>query len=467
MIVEQIYTGCLSEAAYYIESNGIAAIVDPLRETTPYLDKLSSQKAKLKYIFITHFHADFVSGHVDLANKTGAKIIFGPNAEAEFSFHSGRDQEIFNVGNLKIKLLHTPGHTLESSCYLLSNENEEDYCIFTGDTLFIGDVGRPDLAVKSHLNENDLAKLLFKSLRTKIFPLSDDVIIYPAHGAGSACGKNMSKETFDTLGHQKKVNYALNPEMTEAEFIKEATCGLSSPPRYFPENVKMNKSINTTFEQIISNGFTALDPKSFKNISEKENTLIIDCRKPQEYATNHIPNSIFIGIDGGFAPWAGTVISNLNQKILLVGDENRIQEAITRLSRVGIDNTIGYLDGGMLAWKKENYTTSSVRSIDAISFENENLENANIIDVRNNNEYNDGHLKESSFLPLDKISSNISNYSKDSSYYIHCQGGYRSMIACSILKSKGIHNLTDIKGGFMAIKTTTNFTIEKEQTIAS
>lgn len=466
MIVEQIYTGCLSEAAYYIESNGIAAIVDPLRETTPYLTKLNEQKAELKYIFITHFHADFVSGHVDLAKETGATIVFGPNAEAEFAFHNGEDNEIFNLGDIEIKLMHTPGHTLESSCYLLSDENKKDYCVFTGDTLFIGDVGRPDLAVKSHLNQDDLAKLLHQSLKSKIIPLSDDVIIYPAHGAGSSCGKNMSKETFDTLGHQKKVNYALNQNLSESDFVKEATCGLNQPPQYFPENVKMNKRINTTFDEIISNGLNPISPENFKAIINNDKPLVIDCRKPNEFAESHIPNSLFIGIDGGFAPWAGTVINDLTQKILLVGNESRIQEAITRLSRVGIDNTIGFLKGGISAWENHNYETSSIRSIDAASFENEDLQNANIIDVRNNNEYENGHLKQSTFLPLDNISTNISNYKEESSYYIHCQGGYRSMIACSILKSKGIHNLTDIKGGFVAIESNTNLRIEKVQIIA-
>lgn len=459
MNIEQIYTGCLSEATYFIKSNNEAAIIDPLRETNTYLAKLKEEKATLKYIFITHFHADFVSGHVDLANKTGATIVFGPNAEAEFKFYQAKDQEILNLGELTIKVLHTPGHTLESTCYLLFDREEREHCIFTGDTLFIGDVGRPDLAVKSDLSQSDLAKLLYQSINDKILPLHDDVIIYPSHGAGSACGKNMSKETFDTLGHQKKVNYALNSKLDAEDFVKEVTCGLSTPPQYFPVNVKMNKSINKPFEQILEEGLNSLNPEKFKQ--EMADSIVIDCRKPAEFAEAHIPGSIFIGIDGGFAPWAGAVLSNIHQKILLVGDPNRVEEAVTRLARVGIDNTVGHLAGGMNSWTNAGFKTESVRSIDAKTFEKETNKNIQIIDVRNNGEYERGHLVQSIYKPLDNITENIKDYNKEENYHIHCQGGYRSMIACSILKSKNIHNVTDIQGGFAAISMNTKLPIEE------
>ena len=457
MNIEQIYR--VSFSYLFHMSNNEAAIIDPLRETNSYLAKLKEEKATLKYIFITHFHADFVSGHVDLAKKTGATIVFGPNAEAEFDFYHAKDQEKFNLGDLSIKALHTPGHTLESTCYLLLDEKEVEHCIFTGDTLFIGDVGRPDLAVKSSLSQSDLAKLLYQSIKNKILPLRDDVIIYPGHGAGSACGKNMSKETFDTLGHQKKVNYALNNQLNAEEFIKEVTCGLSSPPQYFPINVKMNKSINKPFEKILKDGLTPLSPENFKKAMEE--SIVIDCRKPAEYATAHIPGYIFIVIDGGFAPLAGSVISNIHHKILLVGDPDRMEEAITRLARVGIDNTIGYLDGGINNWISEEFKTDSVRSIDAKAFEKETNKNTTIVDVRNNGEYERGHLAKSIFKPLDNIGENINFYNSDESYHIHCQGGYRSMIACSILKSKNIHNVTDIQGGFASISAKTELPIEE------
>ena len=449
MKVEQIYTGCLSEATYFIKSDKEAAIIDPLRETDKYLGKIKSENTTLKYIFITHFHADFVSGHVDLAEKTGAQIIFGPNAKADFKFYSAVDNEVFNLGQIKIKALHTPGHTLESTCYLLIDTNNSEYCVFTGDTLFIGDVGRPDLAVKSHLTQKDLAELLYHSIHDKIFPLRDETIIYPAHGAGSACGKNMSKETFDTLGNQKKVNYALNTNLNIEEFVTEVTCGLSSPPSYFPLNVKMNQSVNKSYDDIIKSGSTPLKKDDFKKLAE--NSIIIDCRKPIDFANSHIPGSIFIGIDGGFAPWAGSVLENINSDIILVADPYRVEEAVKRLSRVGIDNTKGFLEGGMEAWIKAGYEIDKVKSIEVSQFEKEVLDDELIIDVRNNGEYEKSHLINSHLLPLDNFSNNFINYKANSKYYIHCQGGYRSMIACSLLKRKGIHNLIDIKGGFAAI----------------
>lgn len=462
MNVEQIYTGCLSEATYFIKSGNSAAIVDPLRETNVYISKLKKEKTTLKYIFITHFHADFVSGHVDLAQKTGATIIFGPNAKAEFEFYQAKDEEIFKLGSLKIKALHTPGHTLESTCYLLIDGRNTEHCIFTGDTLFIGDVGRPDLAVKSDFSQSDLAKLLYQSINDKILPLPDETIIYPAHGAGSACGKNMSKETFDTLGHQKKVNYALNINLSKSDFVDEVTCGLAKPPGYFPINVQMNQKINKPFENIISEGLKGISPKEFDDLSK--NTLVIDCRKPNDFAQAHVPNSLFIGIDGGFAPWAGSIIDDLTQNILIVAEPHRVEEVITRLARVGIDNTIGYLDGGIKNWIDHNFKTEKVRSVDATIFEKEQTEKANIIDVRNISEYENGHLINSSFRPLDSINENIKQYKNDEEYQIHCQGGYRSMIACSILKAKGIHKITDVKGGFASIEKNTNLTITRELT---
>ena len=460
MKVEQIYTGCLSEATYFIKSGNEGAIVDPLRETGIYLDKIASENVTLKYIFITHFHADFVSGHVDLADKTGAKIIFGPNATAEFKFYLAKDEEIFVLGDVKIKTIHTPGHTLESTCYLLYNQNQEEYCLFTGDTLFIGDVGRPDLAVKSHLSQKDLAELLYSSIHEKIYPLRDETIIYPAHGAGSACGKNMSKETYDTLGNQKKVNYALNPELDKSDFVKEVTNGLSTPPSYFPVNVKMNQSINKSFEDIMKSGFNSLTVNDFKKLSQ--NAIVIDCRKPQDFAKAHIPGAIFIGIDGGFAPWAGSVIENLDSNILLVVAPQRAEEAVTRLSRVGIDNTLGFLEEGMEGWIKKGNKVESIQSISANDFEKELVSEDIIIDVRNNNEYEKNHLMGSIFLPLGEFSKNHKQYNSNKKLFIHCQGGYRSMIACSLLKRKGFHNIIDVKGGFTAISKNTTLEIKSE-----
>ena len=460
MKVEQIYTGCLSEATYFIKSLDQAAIVDPLRETQIYLEKIASENVTLKYIFITHFHADFVSGHVDLAKETGAKIIFGPNAKAEFKFYLAKDEEIFILGNIKIKTIHTPGHTLESTCYLLYNEKQEEHCLFTGDTLFIGDVGRPDLAVKSHLTQSDLAELLYHSIHKKIYPLRDETIIYPAHGAGSACGKNMSKETYDTLGNQKKVNYALNAQLNKSDFIKEVTHGLSTPPSYFPVNVKMNQSINKSFEEIIKIGLNSLNVNDFKDLSK--NATVIDCRKPIDFAKAHIPGAIFIGIDGEFAPWAGSVIENLDSNILLVVDSQRAEEAVTRLSRVGIDNTLGYLEGGMENWIKKGNKVDSVKSINVIEFEKQlNAEDV-IIDVRNNSEFEKAHLINSQFLPLGEFSNNFHKYDFNKKQYIHCQGGYRSMIACSLIKRKGFDNIIDIQGGFAAISKNTSLEINSE-----
>ena len=463
MKVEQIYTGCLAEATYYIESNGEALVIDPLRETEPYIKRAQENNATIKYIFLTHFHADFVSGHVDLARKTGATIVFGPNAKAKFDFHSGVDNEEFKLGKLTIRLIHTPGHTMESTTYLLTDENGKQHCIFTGDTLFIGDVGRPDLAVKSNFTEKDLAGLLFDSLREKIMPLDDNIIVYPAHGAGSACGKNMSKETFDTLGNQKLLNYALRADMSKEEFIKEVTTDLAKPPQYFPKNVLMNQSVNIDIDLILEKGSMALDVNSFKKLDKDSSILTLDCRTQEEFAESHIPNSLFIGLNGAFAPWVGTLIKNINQPIILICSNGKETEAVTRLARIGYDNSIGFLAGGIRSWINAGFKTDSVISIQPSILE-ENFDSiTNLIDVRKPGEYNAEHIKDIENLPLDFIFDLIGKYDSNKTYHIHCQGGYRSMIASSILKANGIHNVIDIAGGFELIKDSTNIELVTQE----
>lgn len=454
MYVEQLYTGCLAEAAYYIESNGEAAIIDPLREPTPYVEMAKKRNAKIKYVFLTHFHADFVSGHVDLANATGATIVFGPNAHPSFDFHSGKDGELFPIGNINLKLLHTPGHTMESSTYLLLDEEGKEKAIFTGDTLFIGDVGRPDLAVKSDLTEKDLAGHLFDSLRNKIMTLPDEITVYPAHGAGSACGKNMSSETFDTLGNQKIENYALRANMTKEEFVTEVTTGLSSPPQYFPKNVAMNQGINKHYEEILEHGLTALKAKEVEFLMQDQKALILDVRSPQEFAAAHIPNAIFIGLDGGFAPWVGTLIENLKQPIIIVAPKGREEEAVTRLARVGYDHCLGYLEGGLAAWKNAGYAVETIQTISPEAFSEKLQANDAVVDVRRIGEVNAGKLVHNNLihLCLDDINHNYTQLSKDTPYYVHCAGGYRSIIALSILKQKGFKNLINVEGGFSGIK---------------
>lgn len=454
MKVEQIYTGCLAQGAYYITSEGEAAIIDPLREVTPYISRAEKDGVSIKYIFETHFHADFVSGHVDLAAKSGAKIVFGPRAETTYGSYVAKDGEEFKIGKLTIKALHTPGHTLESTTYLLKDESGKDYCIFSGDTLFIGDVGRPDLAIKSDLTQEDLAGMLYDSLHEKIMPLADDVIVYPAHGAGSACGKNMSKETFDSLGNQKKVNYALQ-NISKAEFIKELTTGILPPPQYFAKNAMLNKMGYENVEDVLQKGSAALVPDAFEILANEHNALILDVRKPAEYAASHIPNSIFIGIDGQFAPWVGALITDLKQPILLVVPEGREEEAVLRLSRVGYDNCLGFLKGGIDAWKHAGKETDSIKSISAEQFVGElKGKETEILDVRKPGEYEAQHLPQVDNKPLDYINEWMSSLQKENHYYIHCAGGYRSMIAASILKSRGIDKLTDVAGGFAAITKT-------------
>lgn len=454
MNIEQIYTGCLAQGAYYIESNGEVAIIDPLREVQPYIDRAAADNATIKYIFETHFHADFVSGHVTLAKKTGAEIIYGPSAKPSFNATIANDNQEFKLGNITIKALHTPGHTMESTTYLLIDADGKDHAIFSGDTLFLGDVGRPDLAQKGDITERDLAGYLYDSLRSKIMTLADDVIVYPAHGAGSACGKNMSKETVGTIGDQKKTNYALRANMTKEEFIDEVTDGLLPPPQYFPLNVKMNKEGYDDIDTIIERGTKKLSPEEFEKAANQLDALVLDVRHQNDFVQGHIPKSIFIGIDGGFAPWVGALIGDVKQPILLVTPEGREEEVITRLSRVGFDNTIGVLKGGFEAWKKEGKETDSIESISADEFA-EHKGNAKVFDVRKDGEFKSTHVKNAIHTPLAYINNYLDTYKEtEEKAYIHCAGGYRSVIAASILKSRGIHNLIDVKGGFGAIKKT-------------
>ncbi len=457
MKVEQIYTGCLAQGAYYIESNGEAAIIDPLREVTPYLERAKADGAQIKYIFETHFHADFVSGHVTLAKATGAPIVFGPNANPAFEAVIAEDFQEFKIGDVTIVALHTPGHTMESTTYLLKDEQGKDHAIFSGDTLFLGDVGRPDLAQKMGvLTERDLAGYLYDSLRTKIMPLADDVTVYPAHGAGSACGKNMMKETVDSLGNQKKMNYALRADMTKEEFVSEVIDGLLPPPQYFPLNVKLNKEGYTDIEEIIERGSHELTPKAFEAAANETGAVILDVRHQDDFAKGHIPRSIFIGLNGNFAPWVGALIADIQQPILLVCEPGREEEAITRLSRVGFDNTLGFLKGGFETWKNAGMDYDTVHSISADEFRLEIESNAGreIFDVRKPNEYQSEHVVNAKTTPLDFINQHLSEFPDKQSFFIHCAGGYRSMIAASILKSRGIHNLIDVQGGFKAIKET-------------
>lgn len=455
MKIEQIYTGCLAEAAYYIESNGEAAIIDPLREVDAYLQRAEKDNARIKYIFETHFHADFVSGHVDLALRADATIVYGPTAETNFKAHIAQDAEIFHIGDISITVLHTPGHTPESTTYLLKDAAGKPYCIFTGDTLFIGDVGRPDLAQQGELTAADMAGTLYDSLHAKILVLPDDVLVYPAHGAGSACGKNMSKETFDTLGNQKQVNYALKAADRET-FIHEVTDGILPPPQYFAKNAAINKQGYARFEEVMEKGMKALTPEVFELMANETGALVLDVRDPQVFAKGFIPSSINIGLGGQFAPWVGSLITDLQQPILLVTEAGREEEAITRLSRVGYDNTVGYLEGGMDAWKASGRDVDTIVSISADDFEAIASADAsiNVLDVRKPGEYESEHLEMTLARPLDYINDWTGTLKPDQQYYIHCAGGYRSMIAASILKARGVDNVVDIAGGYGALKNT-------------
>lgn len=456
MKVEQLYTGCLAQGAYYIESNGEVAIIDPLREVQSYIDTAESRNAKIKYIFETHFHADFVSGHVTLSEKTGAPIIYGPNANPEFDCIVAEDGQEFKLGNVTIKALHTPGHTMESTTYLLLDENGKEHAIFSGDTLFLGDVGRPDLAQKAaSMTQEELAGTLYDSLRTKIMTLPDDTIVYPGHGAGSACGKNMSKETVGTLGEQKETNYALRADMTKEEFIKEVTDGLLPPPAYFPLNVMLNKSGYESIDKVLERGNQAMTPKEFEVAATETGAVMLDVRHQDDFVQGHVPNSIFIGLDGGFAPWVGALIADIKQPILLIVDEARLEEAITRLSRVGFDNIIGYLEGGFEAWKESGQEVGTIESISPEEFAARMKSgDLHVFDVRKESEYLSEHVVGAENTPLDNINEHLAEFKSDEPNYVHCAGGYRSVIASSILKSRGIHNLVDVKKGFGGIKGT-------------
>ncbi len=460
MKVEQIYTGCLAHGAYYIESNGEAAIIDPLRETKPYIERAEKSGAKIKYILETHFHADFVSGHLDLSKQTGAEIVYGPTANANFPILRANDRQILKLGNVTIEVLHTPGHTMESSCFLLRDDNGNINSVFTGDTVFLGDVGRPDLAVKTDLSKEQLAGYLYDSIMEKIMPLPDHTIVYPGHGAGSACGKNMSDDTVDTLGHQKATNYALQPMSREA-FVAAVLEGQTTPPQYFPKNAVMNKMGYDSFVDILEKGLTSLDVESFEELANRTEALILDARHEHDFAQAFIPNSIFIGIDGNFAPWVGTLILDLEQPILVVADEGREEEVITRLARVGYDNTIGYLKGGIEAWKAAGKEVDSIKSVTADEFAKLELQHGiNILDVRRKSEYEVAHVEGAQLVTVDHLNDYMNDLHKHSEYFLYCEGGYRSAIAASILRARGFEALVNVEGGINAIKEIPNVKLE-------
>lgn len=454
MKIEQLYTKCLAEAAYLIVSNGEAAVIDPLREVQPYIDLADKYGAKIKYVFETHFHADFVSGHLDLAKKTGAKIVFGPTAQPGFDAIVAADDDMFFVGQVRIKLLHTPGHTMESSTFLLIDETGNDYAIFTGDTLFLGDVGRPDLAVKTDLTKEDLAGHLYDSLHNKIIPLADTLIVYPGHGKGSACGKNMSDETVDTLGNQKNFNYALQPDLSRKEFIKQVTADLAAPPQYFPKNAVMNKVGYDSIDDILDRGVIGLSPQEFVMTAGDKHALILDTRSKEAFAEAHIPGSLFIGIDDSFAPWVGALIKDLKQPILFVADEGREEEVVVRLSRVGYDHALGYLTGGIAAWIAAKEPVVGVDQVSPHDFAGLPDKAVHLLDVRKESEYNAQHLVGARNFPLDFIYEHLDDLNREWPYHVHCAGGYRSMIACSILKANGFDRVINIKTGFNGLKDT-------------
>ena len=450
MVVKQLYTKCLSQGAYYIESAGEAAVIDPLREVSEYINIAKASNSKIKYIFETHFHADFISGHITLSKLTNAPIVYGPNATPSFESIIAHDNQVFSIGDVTIKVIHTPGHTLESTCYLLSDENQNPYCLFSGDTLFLGDVGRPDLAQKSlNISKEDLAGILYDSIHNKISVLPDHILIYPAHGAGSACGKNMMKETVDTLANQKIVNYALNGSFSKNEFIEELTHDLESPPDYFPSNVMLNQEGYKDFDFVLKNSFNRLDLLQFKELNDSDDTIILDVRNQNDFKKGFIPGSVFIGLNGTFAPWVGSIIKDINKKILLICDQGKEKEAIVRLSRVGFDNCLGFLDGGFQNWMSEN-EFDTIESIDSDNLSSI-VESINLVDVRKLSERSNGFLKNTISIPLDLFQDNLNSLDKNKKYYVHCAGGYRSMIACSILKRNGFNSPIDVTGGFSAI----------------
>ena len=459
MIVKQIYTGCLFQGAYYIESEGEAAVIDPLREVSEYLNLAESSNSTINYIFETHFHADFISGHLTLSKKTNSPIIFGPKANPSFDCIVAEDNQVFKIGDISITVLHTPGHTLESTCYLLKDENDVPHCLFTGDTLFIGDVGRPDLAQKSlNFSKEELAGVLYDSIQNRISVLPDNILIYPAHGAGSACGKNMMKETVDTLGNQKIVNYALNGSLLKNEFIHELTKDLPNPPVYFPSNVKLNQEGYDDFELVLNNSLIPLDVKKFKELMNVKGVVVLDVRNQNEFRQGFVPGSVFIGLNGSFAPWVGSIIKDINTKLLLVCDEGLEKETILRLSRVGFDNCLGYLDGGFSSWSSNN-TFDIIESVSAEDLSHE-IEKVNLIDVRKSGERLNGYLLNSKHISLDSFQEKITEIDIKDKHYVHCAGGYRSMIACSILKRNGYNSVVDVEGGFSSIRNS-NFKIIK------
>ncbi len=463
MIIDQIYTGCLAQGAYYIQSGNEAVVIDPLREVEPYIAKAKRNNARIKYVLETHFHADFVSGHLDLAKKTGATIVYGPEARPAFDAYIARDGEILTVGDITITVIHTPGHTLESTCYLLKDEQGKPAALFSGDTLFIGDVGRPDLAQKinTDLDQDKLAGLLYDSLRNKIMPLPDDIMVYPAHGAGSACGKNMSRETTDTLGNQKRTNYALQSDLSREAFIKAVTDGLTEPPSYFPLNVLMNIKGYESIDKVLERGQQALEPAAFEALANETGALILDTRAAEIFARGFVPNSINIGIDGSFAPWVGALIPDIQQEILLITDNGREEEVITRLARVGYDHTIGYLKGGFDAWKQAGKETDEIASISPEELAQlANEQELHIVDVRKESEFEQGHLKSAINAPLDYINDSMLKLDRNKTYYLHCAGGYRSMVFNSILRARGFNHLVDITGGYNALVTTGKFEVK-------
>lgn len=450
MKIEQIYTGCLAQGAYYIVSNGEAVIIDPLRETSPYLERLEADSVTLKYVLETHFHADFVSGHLDLSKATGAPIVYGPNAKPEFDYYAAKDGELLKVGACSIKVIHTPGHTMESTCYLLMDEQDKEMALFSGDTLFIGDVGRPDLAQKAaSLTQEELAGILFDSLRLKIMPLSDDIVVYPAHGAGSACGKNLSKETYDSLGNQKRTNYALRSNMTRAEFIQEVTDGLQPPPAYFGQNVAMNKLGYPSYKEVLTKGMKPLSPDMIRSLGE--DVLLLDTRTANDFANGYVPGSIYIGLEGQFAPWVGALIPSVTQPIVIITAEGKEEETVRRLSRVGYDNVLGFLQGGIDAWDS---ALDKISRIEAEQVQEGLSQEEQLIDVRKPGEYDSEHLSDVPSIPLDFINERMSEFPKDKSLILHCAGGYRSMIAASILKARGFERVKDVIGGYGALAKT-------------
>ena len=464
MYIEQLYTNCLSEAAYYIESEGEAAIIDPLRDIEVYLDKASQRNARIKYIFETHFHADFVSGHLDLQKATGAPIVYGPQTQGGFEMHLSKDGEIFSIGNIQIEVLHTPGHTLESTCYLLKDENRKDYAVFTGDTLFVGDVGRPDLAQKGNdITMQDLAGMMYESLQKKIMPLADDVIVYPAHGPGSSCGKNLGPNTHSTIGIEKANNYALQAA-TKQDFIDAVTDGLAAPPQYFPINAQINKNGYESLESVLQSALTPLAVQSFKTVCQSGDVLIIDTRKATVFTEGFVPGSISIGLEGRFAEWAGCLLP-FDKTFVLITDAGKEKESIVRLARVGFDKFAGYLDGGYDAWKNAGETIDMIVDIDAseLAMDLKYDEKILVLDVRKETEFADGHVADAVNLPLDTLTdpASMSNIEDSDNVYIHCAGGYRSVIAASLIKRQGIHNIRNILGGWSIIKDMDGIAIEK------